>query len=161
MLRWPNKAVHFHRPRVPLSCLLARPRNFISSAGPSNDKRFMRSTRDRPDPRHSFAPSLFVHVCDSVLSLSLSLPYSVSRGSTEQSTIAVLRGSGNVSEGTLRKLNPFIFSMFTVVELLFSHDNDRTSNGESNGRKLKMHQSLHQYIDYAHKRNIFTNDISK
>jgi len=58
-----------------------------------------------------------------ILLYSLSLS-SVYRGSTEQSTIAVLKGSGNISEGTLRKLNPFIFSMFAVEELLFSHDND-------------------------------------
>lgn len=71
----------------------------------------------------------FVHGAALLSSLYLSLILFL----VDQSTIAALRGSGNVSEGTLRKLNPFIFSMFTLAKLLFSHGND--SQMARQGRK--------------------------
>lgn len=106
-------------------------------------------------------PIRVIRLCNIIVRpLLLSNP----RGGLEWSTITVLRGSGTLArEGTSRKLNTSIFSMFTVEESLFNHGNDKTSNGESKReRESKMHRPLYNPSQYwSYLRHKFSNEMSK
>lgn len=81
-------------------------------------------------------PLRVIRLCNIIVGSRL-LPHP--RGGMEWSTIAVLRGSGT-REGTSRKLNTSIFSMFTVEESLFNH-----GNVEWRIKKRESQKCAHRY----------------
>lgn len=146
LLRWPNKAVHFHRPAPFRSLVSLRVLEIlfhIDRARPSNDKRFI---------KHWFPREIrtirVIRLCNIIVGPHL-LPHP--HGGMEWSTIAILRGSGMLArDSTSRKLNTSIFSMFTVEESLFNHGNVEWRIKRRESQKYTDRYTIRHNIDHIY-----------